>query len=85
MVMIRLARFGSKKKPQYRVVVINKDNARDGRALEVVGSYNPLTSPATVNLNHERIEHWQKVGAQMSPTVQRLVKAHPAPVAETVA
>ena len=56
MLMIRLARFGAKKKPFYRVVVIEKERARDSRNLEVVGQYNPLTTPAQVKLNHERIE-----------------------------
>ena len=77
MLMIRLARFGAKKKPTYRVVVIQKDRARDSRAVEVVGHYNPVTDPAEVNLNHERIEHWVRSGAQMSNTVRRLVKANP--------
>jgi len=83
--MIRLARFGAKKKPFYRVVVIEKERARNGRNLEVVGHYNPLTNPAQVVLNHERINHWKTVGAQMSDTVQRLVEKNPAPAAEPVA
>lgn len=78
MLMIRLARFGAKKKPIYRVVVIEKERARDSRNLEVVGQYNPLTKPAQVTLKHERIEHWTKNGAQMSDTVARLVKNNPA-------
>lgn len=81
MLMIRLARFGAKKKPFYRVVVIEKEKARDGRNIEVVGHYNPRSTPAAVELNHPRIEHWRKVGAQMSGTVERLVKNHPAPAA----
>jgi small subunit ribosomal protein S16 len=81
MLMIRLARFGAKKKPFYRVVVIEKERARDSRNLEVVGNYNPLTSPETVNLRHDRIEHWVKNGAQLSDTVARLVKKHPAQAA----
>ncbi len=85
MLMIRLARFGAKKKPFYRVVVIEKEKARDGRNIEVVGHYNPRANPAKVELNHERITHWVKVGAQMSGTVGRLVKNHPAPVAEPAA
>jgi small subunit ribosomal protein S16 len=85
MVMIRLARFGAKKKPTYRLVVIEKTRARDSRALEVVGHYNPVTHPAQVVLDHERIEHWVNQGAQLSDTVRRLVKANPAPVAEPVA
>ena len=64
MLMIRLARFGAKKKPFYRVVVIEKERARNGRNLEVVGHYNPLTNPAQVVLKHDRIEHWSKKGAQ---------------------
>jgi len=83
--MIRLARFGAKKKPFYRVVVIEKQKARDGRNIEVVGHYNPRTTPAKVDLNHERIAHWINVGAQMSGTVGRLVKNHPAPAAEPAA
>jgi len=81
MLMIRLARFGAKRKPFYRVVVIEKEKARDGRNIEVVGHYNPRTTPATVQLDHERITHWVKTGAQMSDTVERLVKNNPAPAA----
>jgi len=81
MLMIRLARFGAKKKPFYRVVVIEKERARDSRNLEVVGNYNPLTTPETVNLVHERIDHWVKNGAQLSETVARLLKNHPAQAA----
>jgi small subunit ribosomal protein S16 len=78
MLMIRLARFGAKKKPFYRVVVIEKERARNGRALEVVGTYNPLATPAQVLLKHERIQHWTKNGAQLSDTVKRLVDSNPA-------
>jgi small subunit ribosomal protein S16 len=85
MLMIRLARFGAKKKPTYRVVVIEKDRARDSRAVEVVGHYNPVADPAVVNLQHDRIEHWVKQGAQLSTTVARLKKANPAPVEQPVA
>jgi small subunit ribosomal protein S16 len=79
MLMIRLARFGAKKKPFYRVVVIEKERARDSRNLEVVGQYNPLKNPAEVKLNHERIDYWKKNGAQLSETVGRLLKNNPAP------
>ncbi|MFM2126469.1 MAG: ribosomal protein [Acidobacteriota bacterium] len=78
MLMIRLARFGAKKKPTYRVVVIEKERARDSRAVEIVGTYNPVAQPAQVNLKHERIAHWLKSGAQPSDTVARLLKANPA-------
>jgi small subunit ribosomal protein S16 len=83
MLMIRLARFGAKKKPFYRVVVIEKERARNGRNLEVVGHVNPLANPAVVTLKHDRIEHWTRNGAQMSDTVKRLVEKNPA--AQTVA
>jgi small subunit ribosomal protein S16 len=85
MLMIRLARFGAKKKPTYRLVVIEKERARDSRAVEVVGFYNPVAQPAKVELKHDRIEHWRKNGAQLSDTVSRLLAKNPAPVAEPVA
>ncbi|HLK19871.1 MAG TPA: 30S ribosomal protein S16 [Bryobacteraceae bacterium] len=77
--MIRLARFGAKKKPTYRVVVIDKERARNSRSVEVVGFYNPVSKPHVVNLKHDRIEHWMKNGAQPSETVSRLLKNNPAP------
>lgn len=77
MLMIRLARFGAKKKPTYRVVVIEKERARNSRAVEVVGFYNPVAQPAKVDLKHDRIAHWMKSGAQPSDTVARLMKANP--------
>jgi len=80
MLMIRLARFGAKKKPTYRVVVIDKERARDSRSVEVVGFYNPISQPHVVNLKHDRIEYWMKNGAQPSETVTRLLKNNPAPV-----
>ncbi len=83
MVMIRLARVGARKQPYYRIVVIEKDRARNGRSIEVVGTYNPRTEPATVDLKHDRIAYWTGVGAQMSDIVAKLVKN--APVAEPVA
>ena len=78
MLMIRLARFGTKKKPTYRVVVIDKERARNSRSVEVVGHYNPVSNPAVVHLEHGRIEHWMKNGAQPSDTVARLMKKNPA-------
>lgn len=79
MLMIRLARFGAKKKPFYRVVVIEKERARNGRSIEVVGHYNPLTNPPQVTLKYDRVQYWSGVGAQMSDTVKRLLKNNPAP------
>jgi small subunit ribosomal protein S16 len=78
MLMIRLARFGAKKKPSYRVVVIDKERARNSRSVEVVGTYHPVSKPAVVALKHDRIEHWMKNGAQPSDTVARLLKNNPA-------
>jgi small subunit ribosomal protein S16 len=77
--MIRLARFGARKQPYYRVVVIEKDRARNGRSIEVVGTYNPRTQPATVQLKRERIEHWTSNGAQLSERVAKLLAAPSAP------
>ena len=79
--MIRLARFGAKKKPTYRLVVIDKVRARNSRSVEVVGTYNPVSQPPAVNLNHERIAYWIQNGAQPSDTVSRLLKNNPAPAA----
>ena len=78
MLMIRLARFGGKKKPAYRVVVIEKERARDSRSVEVVGTYDPLSKPKAVKLDHERIAHWMKNGARPSDTVARLLRTSPA-------
>ncbi len=78
MLAIRLARFGAKKKPTYRVVVIEKERARNSRSIEVVGHYNPIAKPAQVELKHDRIEYWLKNGAQPSDTVSRLLKTNPA-------
>jgi len=80
-VMIRLARVGARKQPYYRIVVIEKDRARNGRSIEVVGTYNPRTNPATVDLKHERIAYWRSKGAKLSPTLEKLVARNPAPVA----
>ena len=73
MLMIRLSRRGARKQPCYRVVVIEKDRARDGRSVEVVGTYNPRTNPASVDLKQDRIDYWRSKGAQLSDTVSRLL------------
>ena len=70
--MIRLTRTGARKQPYYRVVVIEKARRRDGRCLEIVGTYNPRTSPATVDLKRDRIAHWVSQGARLSDTVNKL-------------
>ena len=81
MLMIRLARFGARKQPYYRVVVIEKDRARNGRSVEVVGTYNPRTNPATVDIKRERVDYWTGKGAQLSDTVAKLLKTPAVPAA----
>jgi small subunit ribosomal protein S16 len=71
--MIRLTRRGAKKKPHYRVVVIEKANARDGRFVEILGHYNPRTNPAEVVLTRERVDYWLSRGAQPSDTVRGIL------------
>jgi small subunit ribosomal protein S16 len=66
---IRLARVGKKKMPSYRVVVIDKRRPRNGRFVEIVGTYNPLKNPAEIKLDAERIKYWLGCGAQPSDTV----------------
>ncbi len=73
MLMIRLARVGARKQPFYRIVVIEKERARNGRFQEVVGTYNPRTDPATVELKRERVDYWVSKGAKVSETVSRLL------------
>jgi small subunit ribosomal protein S16 len=70
--MIRLARMGARKQPHYRIVVIEKERARNGRPVEVVGTYNPRTNPASVELKRDRVEYWVSKGAQMSDRVGKL-------------
>ena len=83
--MIRLARVGARKQPYYRVVVIEKERARNGRSVEVVGTYNPRTNPASVDLKRERIEHWRSKGAQLSDRVEKLLAKSPVPSTESAA
>lgn len=78
MLMIRLSRTGARKQPHYRVVVIEKERARNGRPVEVVGTYNPRTNPASIELKRERIDYWVSKGAKLSDRVGKIV-AKPAP------
>lgn len=78
MLGISLMRMGAKKQPFYRIVVKEKRSKRDGAYIENVGTYNPMTNPAEVNLKHDRIEHWISVGAQPTDTVKSLIKNNPA-------
>ena len=72
MLMIRLARTGARKQPYYRVVVIEKERARNGRPVEIVGTYNPRTNPASIDLKRERIDYWVSKGARMSDRVSKI-------------
>ena len=74
MVRIRLARLGRKRRPFYRVVVADSRSPRDGRFIEVVGTYNPMTDPSTVELQMDAIKKWQGKGAQASERVEKLIK-----------
>lgn len=73
-VKIRLARHGAKKRPYYRIVVANSRAPRDGKFIEEVGRYNPLTNPATVKFDMEKVDAWIKNGAQPTDTVARLLE-----------
>lgn len=74
MLTIRLARIGKKKRPFYRVVVTEKTRPRNGRFVEIVGTYDPLKKPAAVEVNRERVEYWLGKGAQPSDTVRTLLR-----------
>ena len=74
MVKIRLRRMGAKKAPFYRIVVADSRSPRDGRCIEEIGTYNPLTEPATVNIDAEKAQNWIKNGAQPTDTVRGLLK-----------
>jgi small subunit ribosomal protein S16 len=71
---IRLTRCGTKKKPFYRVVVLDSRTRRDGRSLDIVGFFNPRNREESINLDIEKIKHWVDKGGQMSPAVKKLVK-----------
>ena len=74
MVKIRLRRMGAKKAPFYRIVVADARSPRDGRCIEEIGTYNPLTQPASVNVDVEKAQAWIKNGAQPTDTVRTLLK-----------
>ena len=85
MLMIRLSRTGARKQPQYRVVVIEKERARNGRPVEVVGTYNPRTNPASIDLKRERIDYWVSKGARMSDRVNKIYSKPATPSAQPAA
>ena len=74
MVKIRLRRMGAKKAPFYRVVVADSRSPRDGRCIEEIGTYHPLTNPAVVSIDAEKAQNWIKNGAQPTDTVRSLLK-----------
>ncbi|HME99865.1 MAG TPA: 30S ribosomal protein S16 [Terriglobia bacterium] len=71
---MRLSRIGSKKRPYYRIVVIDKRRARNGRFLEVVGQYNPIANPVQMEINAERAQYWLSKGALPSETVRSILR-----------
>ena len=81
-VKVRLARLGRKKKPFYRIVVANSEAPRDGKFLEVVGTYDPLKDPVEVNIKYDRLQQWLDKGARPTDTVKSLMAKNPAPAAE---
>ena len=76
MVKIRLARFGRKKRPFYRIVVTDSRKRRDSGWIESIGYYNPLTDPKDIKIDMERMNYWLSVGAQMSDRVSKLKKIY---------
>lgn len=78
---IRLARFGAKKRPYYRIVVTNNESPRDGKFLEIVGSYDPNQDPAAVTVKDELLALWLGRGATLTDTVASLLKRREAPAA----
>ncbi len=73
-VRIRLARYGSKKRPYYRIVAANSESPRDGKFLEQIGTYNPCVNPPAIKIAIDRYEHWYGVGARPTQTVASLVR-----------
>jgi small subunit ribosomal protein S16 len=73
-VKIRLARFGAKKKPFYRIVVTDTRAPRDGRFIEKIGTYDPKQDPPSISVDKEKVTEWLQKGAQTSPTVAQLLK-----------
>ena len=74
MVKIRLRRMGAKKAPFYRIVVADSRSPRDGRCIEEIGTYNPLTEPATITVDAEKAQNWIKNGAQPTETAKSILK-----------
>lgn len=73
MLKIRLAQAGSRNRKTYRIVAIEEGKRRNGRAVEILGFYNPLVKPAQIHIEKDRVAYWQKLGAQVSPSVKKLL------------
>ncbi len=73
MITMRLMRFGAKKRPSYRIVVIDSRRARESQALDILGHYNPLADPVEVSFDEAKVKHWLSKGARPSRTVQSLL------------
>ncbi len=73
MVKIRLQRFGAKKAPFYHIVVADSKSPRDGKIIEQIGTYNPMTEPSTIVLDEDKVEKWIKNGAKPTDTVKKLI------------
>jgi len=71
---LRLTRMGSKKRPFYRIVAVNSEVKRDGRALEYLGYYNPMNNPSEIKIDQEKVKHWLDRGAKPTDTVRSLLK-----------
>ena len=80
MLTIRLARIGKKKRPFYRVIVTEKTRPRNGRFVEIVGTYDPLKTPALIDLKRDRVDYWISKGAQPSDTVRSFLRSNRKPV-----
>ena len=76
MIKLRLRRMGAKKRPSYRIVAADSRSPRDGRFIESVGIYDPITDPATIRLDEDRVRHWLGVGAQPTETVAAIFRRH---------
>jgi small subunit ribosomal protein S16 len=74
MVKIRLKRMGAKKKPFYRIVIADQRSPRDGKFIEEIGTYNPLTNPSEIKVDADKAKQWIKNGAQPTDTVKKLLK-----------
>jgi small subunit ribosomal protein S16 len=72
-VVLRLARHGQKKRPFYRIVAAEKQMRRNGRFIEVIGTYNPMTQPAAIKIDESKVRHWVELGAHPSDTVRKVI------------